>query len=340
MKDRISPECQLIAAVGTPLAVDESLEAAAFTAQLDRVWSSGVHGVFVAGTMGVGPLLADATYHQLVEQAVDITRGKGNLMIGASDLSFARTMDRIKLLNRYEIGGVVVLPPYFLRFSQEELIAYYSSLADASRSPLYLYDLPQRTYVEIEATTALTLAEHPNIAGIKCSGDLDQARELIGLVSEADVKFHVIVAQPSRLHDLVKVGVTRHLDGIYSLAPQWAVGIVEHTKNGRDDAACRLQSDLSLLLETMRDHGGISALTVLMNSVGISGQFAPRPFRQLTTTQCRELLAEPIVLKFLESERRVPQNNKIDMAETGTGSRRFHVHEKTPTAGNVLSRRV
>lgn len=319
--------CQLIAAVGSPLTLDERLHCSGFAAQLDRLWSAGVHGVFVAGTMGAGPLLADHTYRELAEQAVALSSGKGKLMIGASDLSAARTLQRIDFLNGFELDGVVVLPPFFMRFSQEELIEYYRMLACESRSPLYLYDLPQRTYAKIESDTILTLAEHANIVGIKCSGDIQEAQSLISVLEKAQSEFKVIVAQPDRLHQLVAAGVTQHLDGIYALAPRWAVSIIEHTVNGRDEVARRLQAAISQLLETLRRHGGLSALSILMSAIGVPGQFAPRPFRQLTAAEQRKLIGEPIVQYFLEAESSPLGIHRMDGAE-GNGSRRdVHVRD-------------
>ena len=322
---------QLTAAVGTPLTPEECLDSSAFTAQLDRLWSSGVHGIFAAGTMGVGPLLADDTYRDLVERAVDLSRGRGKLMIGASDLSLVRTQQRIDFLNRFELDGVIVLPPFFLRFSQKELIAYYRALANESRSPLYLYDLPQRTYAEIETMTILALAEHPNIVGIKCSGDRHQTQSLLSVIAKERIDFHVVVAQPDSLHELIAADITQHLDGIYALAPRWALGIIEHTVNGRDEVARRLQADITRLLETMRRHGGIPALTVLMNAIDIPGQFAPRPFRELTSAERRALLAEPIVQHFLDEESTAVRIHKFDSAETNGSTRNLHVRDSKVT---------
>lgn len=297
------PEYHLIAAIGTPLTSKDALDASALAKQLGRIWRNGIHGVFVAGTMGVGPLLTDRTWQDLIVAAAHLVRGRGELMIGASDLSLARTRERIDWLNRFEIDGVVVLPPFFMRFGQDELIAYYRALADSSRSPVYLYDLPQRTHTTIESDTVLTLAGHPNIAGIKCSGNLEDAQALMRTLEAQGMAFRVITAQPDRLHELVTTNMTEHLDGMYALAPRWSQDIIDHTIHGRADIAQKLQADLVLLRETMRRYGGLPALTVLMNAAGVPGCFAPRPFCSLPSAHRQRLLAEPVVNRFLKADR-------------------------------------
>lgn len=292
----------LIAAMGTPLDPDEHLHEAGVEAQLERLWAAGITGIFAGGTIGVMPLLTDEVYAALVKSVVRCARGKAELLVGAGDLSFARTRQRIAYINQFEVDGVVVIPPYFMQFGQKELIAYYRALADVSRAPLYLYDIPQRTHTHLEHETVLALTQHPNIAGIKCSGELERTLELIGVVGRRSLDLRIILARPDELEQLVADGIGDHLDGMYALAPTWAMQIVRHAGE-RSDCPSRAQADLTLLRNTMRKHGGMSAYTVLMNACGVPGCFAPLPFITLTDAQAEVLLNEPVVNRFLASER-------------------------------------
>lgn len=293
------PATRIIPAIGTPLTPDEQLHEEGLLAQCERLWAAGIESLFVAGTLGAMPLLTDATYRGLVERMAELARGRCELLVGAGDTGFARTRGRIALLNRLDLDGVVVLPPYFMHFSQDDLIGYYHALADESDAPLYLYDLPQRTQTTLEVATVLRLAEHPNIAGIKCSGPIEVTRQLIDAVAERDARFRVIVAQPDLLDMLVRHGIREHLDGMYTLAPHWTQQIAQAVEAGNIARAQQLQQDLTALRRAMQAHGGLAALSVLMNRCGVPGHFAPRPFRQLTEPQQRALLAEPVVARLL-----------------------------------------
>ena len=69
--------------------------------------------------------------------------------------------ERVEWLNQRDgIAGVVVLVPYFLPFSQADLVTYFSSLAQLSRHPLYIYDLPAVTHLPVEIDTLHQLTEH------------------------------------------------------------------------------------------------------------------------------------------------------------------------------------
>jgi 4-hydroxy-tetrahydrodipicolinate synthase len=292
-------KAHLISAIGTPLADDDTLHVDGLAAQLDLQWRNGIHGILVAGSMGVMQLLSDQTYGDLVRHGVELAAGRGEIMVGVGDTSFNRTRDRIHLVNQYRVDAVAVLTPYLLPYSQAELVDYFHALADESRAPIYLYDLPQTTGLKVEIDTVLAVCEHKNIHGIKCSDDIRETRVLIETLKTHSHDFRVIVAQPLLLDILVRGGIREHLDGMFALAPNWASSIVRHTQAGEHDKASACQRDLIELLTCMRRINVRGAFTELMNARGVPGRFAPRPFRMLTPQQAESLHGNPVVRKLL-----------------------------------------
>ena len=212
-----------------PLTKEEELDQGALEAHLADQWKHGIGGILVAGTMGHMQLLRDQTYRQLAMKSIEFSKNAGEIMVGAGDCSYYRTLDRIRFLNDLRIDGVVVLTPFFIRFSQKELIQYYSALADECKAPLYLYDLPQRTQCKIELETTLQLAKHPNIRGIKCSDEPSYARRIVDILGDS---FRVIVAQPMLVDVFLKFGIYEHLDGMFAVAPELTVSIGKYAAAG------------------------------------------------------------------------------------------------------------
>lgn len=283
---------RLISAVGTPLTSDEGLQREGLEALLAAQWASGIDGVLVAGTMGLLQLLREETYAQLVERSVALCRGQGELLIGVGDAGFARTADRIRYTNRFAIDGVVVVTPYLVRFQRAELVDYFTALADLAKAPLFLYDLPSLTGVRLETELVLELSKHPNIAGIKCSGSLEDALELI---ERADDRFRVIVAQADRVDALCRQGIRHHLDGVYSLVPEWTNNIARAAEREDWAAAAAAQRLVSETLKVLHQYGVFPTYSALLNARGIGGSFAPRPLRPLAEETRRTLLESPLV---------------------------------------------
>ena len=296
---------RFITAIGTPLDENENLHHAGLVAHLADQAKAGTHGILVAGTMGMMQLLTDSTYRQLVEASVSLFTGKGEVLIGAGDLSQARSLDRIAYLNGFKIDGVAVLAPPFVTFGKAELIEYYRSLADASKAPIYLYDLPQLTKTKLDFDTVLQLAKHPNIRGIKCSDEPGYTRQLADQLVEQlpDKGFRVIIAAPDLVDMTLRHGFVDQLDGMWTMAPYWCAAIGQAAAAGDWAKAAAYQRDLSAVKRQLVKFGVLPTFSALMNARGIPGSFAPRPFRPLSAADQTTLLAEPVIQRLLQQPR-------------------------------------
>lgn len=291
-------QTKFISAICTPLTLDEALHREGLEAHLDDQWRAGIAGVLVGGTMGLMQLLSDQTYRDLAECGVEFTAGRGEVLVGVGDTSFARTRDRIRMVERFAIDGVVVVTPSLWKYSQTDLIGYYRALADLSSKPVYLYDLPQLTGTKLEFETVLQVATHPNVRGIKCSGEWAWTRQLMDRVGD---RFRVIPAQPHLVDELIRVGVSDNLDGIYALVPRWTVAIAVAAEQGDWAMAAQRQRRLSELLSVLTTRYPLfPAVTAVLNARGISGCVAPAPMRPLEPEQREALLAEPLVKQLLD----------------------------------------
>ena len=281
-----------ISAIGTSLDENENLHIEGLERLLDRQWLAGIHGVLVAGTMGAMQLLRDDTYRSLVEQSTTLSNNRGEVLVGCGDTSLARTREKIEFLNRYPIDGVVALSPYFIPFNQEELYCYYTALANLSRHPLYIYEIPCRTGVSLEHITVERLAEHPNIQGIKCSREWEWTEELIRRLGD---RLRIIVVQLEKIDLLLEQGVLEHLDGIFSIVPSWTIELGKAVENGDQPRALEYRRRLVHLRDVLRQFGSFQTATAIWNSQGIPGNFAPAPMQPLSEQQKTQLFDDPVI---------------------------------------------
>lgn len=288
---------RLISALCTTLREDGSLHVDGLAAHLEDQWRHGIAGVLIGGTMGIMQLLPDATYRELVRHGTQLARGRGEVLVGAGDTSFARTLERVRYVEQFDVDGIVVLAPFFLTLGQAELIDYFRHLADLSSKPIYLYDLPGTTKTKLTLDTVLELSKHPNIRGIKCSGEWSDTWRLIHRV---DAAFRVVPAQPKMVDLLVRCGVRDNLDGIFAVMPGLAAGIAEAAEQGDERLAARRQGQLGDLLElVVGKYPLFPACSAILNARGIAGSVFLPPTRPLAPEQREQLLAEPSVRTLL-----------------------------------------
>jgi 4-hydroxy-tetrahydrodipicolinate synthase len=296
-------EPKFITATGTPLTEDDRLHVEGLESHLEDQHRAGIHSLLMAGTMGMMPLLPDQTWRDLVTRSVELGRGRFELLIGATEPGLARTLERIEFLNGVKgIDGVVTMTPSFLKFSQVEYVDYYRALADASRVPIFLYDLQPLTGVHLSVQTLAQLAKHSNIAGVKMSANLSEARRLMRVMEGA--AFRVIVAEPDLIDLCTAGGIHEQLDGMYAAAPDWTVKIGQAAAAGQFAEAGRFQGLLTELKFAMVAAGNImAAFTAVMNARGIAGRFVPRPVKMLGEAERQALLESPPVRALLAEAR-------------------------------------
>lgn len=111
-----------------------------------------------------------------MEEKVEVARivvdeADGRLLVYAG-AGCINTAESIRLARELEAVGAIalsVITPYFLTFSQRELIDHYRQLADSTSLPIVLYNIPARTGNMLQPQSVAELAQVPNIAGIKDS---------------------------------------------------------------------------------------------------------------------------------------------------------------------------
>jgi 4-hydroxy-tetrahydrodipicolinate synthase len=282
---------RLISALCTPLKDDETLDVDGLAVHLDDQWRNGIAGVLIAGSMGIMQLLDDSVYHDLVQHGVGMAHGHGEIMVGAGDASFTRTLHRIQFVEQFNVDGIVVLSPYFETFGQTDLINYFTALADRSAKPLYLYDLPGITRTKLELETVLQLSKHPNIRGIKCSGEWTAVWRLINSVDDG---FRVIPAQPLMIDLLVRGGVRDNLDGIYAVVPNLAASIAAAAEQGNYAEATKRQQQLTSLLDLIcNKYPLFPACSAILQARDVPVRLYPIPLQPLSAEQTEQLLGEP-----------------------------------------------
>jgi 4-hydroxy-tetrahydrodipicolinate synthase len=150
----------------------------ALAALVRRLARDGVAGFVVCATTGEAPLLSDA------ERVAVLGTVKAStslpLIMGASGSTADEVLRRIDAAMVHAPAAFMVTAPPYLRPSQQALIAFFTTVADASPAPLVVYDIPARTGVRIELDTLLALAAHPRVVALKdCGGRVEQTEGVI-----------------------------------------------------------------------------------------------------------------------------------------------------------------
>lgn len=288
---------RMISAIGTPLDAEDRLHKDGLRLHIEDQWDGRADGLLVAGTMGMMQMLSDEAYQDLVRLSVEFSSGRGELMVGVGDTSLRRTLDRIEYVNKFQVDGTVVISPYFCPgIDQKWLVDYFRALADASRSPMFLYELPGIVGYGLEPETVCAVADHPNIAGIKWSGPVERLRWVQDRVPAG---FRIIVAQPFNIDAFAHAGITEFLDGIFSLVPHWFAAYADALVAQDHEVIAKQHRRAVSIGEALFSENAWRTFTAILNMRGIPGRFAALPIPGPTTQIIEKLKQSPIVQEIL-----------------------------------------
>jgi len=139
----------------------------AFDRLIEFQIQSGTHGLVPVGTTGESPTLSHDEHEKVVEACVATAKGRVPVMAGSGSNS---TKEAVALARHAEKAGanaVLVVTPYYNKPTQEGLYQHYKAIDDAIGIPIYIYNIPSRSVVDMSVATMARLFELPNIAGVK-----------------------------------------------------------------------------------------------------------------------------------------------------------------------------
>jgi 4-hydroxy-tetrahydrodipicolinate synthase len=195
------------------------------------------------------------------------------------------TFETIKLAREFDrigVDGIAVITPFFIACMQDGLVRHFVSVADAVKTPVYLYDIPARTQNHIEPATARRLAEHGNIAGIKDSGGAQDTLEAYLAVGRDKPGFAVYSGPDHLVHWSLQNGAAGCISGLGNVMPEVLAGILRGFNNGDEAEAARQQQIFGNFRKDLYALGYPPALVkralyLMDDSVGASRQPALLP---------------------------------------------------------------
>lgn len=265
-------------ALTTPFRDDFTIDEAAFTSNVDRLFEAGATGMVVAGCTGEFWALSHAERARLARVAAAAGRGRGPVIVGTGAIREGEIVDQIHAAKEAGADGALVLPPYFVRLSDSELTRHFETVDAQSVLPLVLYNIPGNAGNAIRPELADRLADLDRVVAIKESGgDWTSFHDTLLRVRDRIRVF----CGPSSVFGVA--ATLAGADGLIDCFPNvWAPGGLDlwhATRAGRMRDAWSLQRTGLALTElfTTGDRSLYPATKAAMDRLGLPGGGRPRP---------------------------------------------------------------
>jgi len=166
-------------AVVTPFR-NGDVDFAALVKLIESQIAAGITGLIAVGTTGESPTLTHDEKHEIIERTIKIAKGRCQVIAGAGTNSTRDSIEATKFAEKAGADGALLVAPYYNKPSQEGLFRHFKAIAEVTKLPIMLYNIPGRCGVDIGPDTVVRLAQScRNIVSIKeASGSVERVAEL------------------------------------------------------------------------------------------------------------------------------------------------------------------
>ena len=277
--------------VTTPFDEHGDVDYGALSSNIERYNETGLVGYVALGSNGEAVHLAADERRRVIETVKRAATSEHTVVAGVNELSTRAAIEAAQAGADCGADAVLVVTPYYYKssMSQEALARHFTEVADHSRVPVLIYNVPQNTGVVIDSQTIAALGEHQNIIGVKdSSGNMGAISETIRISPEG---FAVMAGNGGILYPSLDMGATGAVLGVACAAPRACVDLYEANKAGDHAKARDLQNRLAPLSHIVTAGLGVPALKTAMDMLGFAGGLPRAPLSPVTSSNREKIKA-------------------------------------------------
>lgn len=274
---------KIFSALIVPMKEDQSINYEALEELIRQQLTDGVEGFYVCGSSGEGLLLSLDERKKILETTIQVVKDQVPVVAHVGTI---RTADAIELAQHAQRAGacaVSMIPPYYYRFSMDEILTYYEDiLAAVPGLPGIIYNIPQFTGVEFNKDNAGRLLDNPNIIGVKHTSQNLYAMERMHDSYPEKILFNGFDEQ---FTGALQMGATATIGTTVNLFAPLFLQARELFLQGKTAEAAQVQKQINKRVEAMCSVGIFNAVKYGWTLRGIPCGDCRKPFKPLTDEQ-------------------------------------------------------
>jgi 4-hydroxy-tetrahydrodipicolinate synthase len=277
----------------TPVDGEERVDESAMRALIRHCLKGGADALFTGGTSGMGPLWPMAEWERMMEIAWDEVGNAVPLLGGVIEMSMARAIERIRVLERIGYEHMVVTSTYYIApETNDEFISYFGACRDATDLNMIVYNIPSCTHTSIPVEV---IAEMTKRGWTKCikesSGDKDYFSQLIDAVSRNGVA--VLQGNEPDIAWGLRKGASGIVPVCANYAPSVYAAICKAAAQKDNERMDALQEEISAIRETLLlgDKNWVAGAMFGVSTLGIGSGAVLRPIQKVGKVEQRKIEA-------------------------------------------------
>jgi 4-hydroxy-tetrahydrodipicolinate synthase len=216
---------------------------------IEHVLAAGSDGLIPCGTTGESATLSHEEHEEVVHWTIEIARKRVPVIAGTGSNSTAEAIRLTTGAEKAGADGALLISPYYNKPTQEGIYQHYKAVAEATRLPILVYNIPGRTGSKIEPATLGRLAKVPRIVGVKeATGSIETTIEII---AAAGGNFAVYSGEDALNFPILAAGGKGLISAVANVAPKALADMAHAAAAGRWEDARRIHFELLALVKVL-----------------------------------------------------------------------------------------
>lgn len=197
---------------------------------IDFQIENGIDAITICGTTGESSTLTTEDHLEVVVHTINYVAGRTKVIAGTGSNDTEHGLYMSQVAADAGADALLHVTPYYNKTTQKGLIQHYTYIADRVKCPVILYNVPTRTGLNITVDTYKTLAQHPNINGVKeASGNISQVMHIL---SECGDNFNVWSGNDDEIVPMIGAGAQGVISVLANVCPKETVELAHACLNG------------------------------------------------------------------------------------------------------------
>lgn len=205
-------------ALVTPFHTDGSVNYEALAELIDWQIAHGTDALVIAGTTGESSTLSEQEHVDVIKFAVEHTNHRVPVIAGTGSNSTQTAIMLSKEAEEVGADALLLVTPYYNKTTQRGLYVHYKAIAESTKLPIILYNVPSRTGLGIDVETAAKLAEIDNIVAMKDA--VGSITYTAGLIARCGDKLTVYSGNDDQIVPMMSLGAKGVISVLSNIAPQ------------------------------------------------------------------------------------------------------------------------
>jgi N-acetylneuraminate lyase len=240
---------RILPALITPLTPEGDVDLASAERLIDHLYNQGVGGLYVTGSTGEGIYLDLDCRRTMVELAVGMSRGRGQVIAHVGAVEGELAVRLAAHAARSGADAVASIPPFAGGYSWDEVYGFYRRLSETSPLPVVAYYIPSLTGQALSLDKLAALARLPNVAGFKVTDtNLYIAERLLARLGPEQLIYN---GPDELLSFAFMLGVQGGIGSTYNFMPKLILEIAALSAAGRWPEAVAAQRRANAVIEVL-----------------------------------------------------------------------------------------